>query len=66
MAKKLRLGIIGLGAQGSMYAQFIAEGMVPNMEIGAICDIDPAKADVAGPRTPACRSTRLHRDAGQR
>src|SRR3954453_759458 len=47
MADKVRLGIIGLGAQGSIYAKFIADGMVPNMEIGAICDIDPAKADVA-------------------
>jgi predicted dehydrogenase len=47
MADKVRLGIIGLGAQGSIYAKFIADGMVPNMEIGAICDIDPAKAEVA-------------------
>ena len=47
MANKVRLGIIGLGAQGSMYAGFIQDGMVPNMEIGAICDVDPAKAQVA-------------------
>ena len=46
MANKVRIGIIGLGAQGSMYATFIADGMVPNMEIGAICDVDPAKAEV--------------------
>ncbi|WP_167040849.1 Gfo/Idh/MocA family oxidoreductase [Salinibacterium sp. ZJ454] len=44
---QVRLGIIGLGAQGSMYAKFIADGLVPNMVIGAIADIDPAKADVA-------------------
>ncbi len=46
MANKVRLGIIGLGAQGSMYAGFIQDGMVPNIEIGAICDVDPAKAQV--------------------
>ena len=40
---KVRLGIIGLGAQGSMYAKFIKSGMVPNMEIGAICDPKPEK-----------------------
>jgi predicted dehydrogenase len=45
MAEKVRLGIIGFGAQGSMYAKFIADGMVPNMVIGAIADTDPAKAD---------------------
>jgi predicted dehydrogenase len=41
MANKVRLGIIGLGARGSRYAGFIQDGMVPNMEIGAICDVDP-------------------------
>ena len=46
MANKVRLGIIGLGAQGSMYAGFIQDGMVQNMEIGAICDVDLAKAQV--------------------
>jgi predicted dehydrogenase len=44
MAEKVRLGIIGLGAQGSMYAKFISDGLVPNMVIGAIADADPAKA----------------------
>ena len=47
MADKVRLGIIGFGAQGSFYARAIAEGKVPNMEIGAICDIDPARLDEA-------------------
>lgn len=49
--KKIRLGIIGLGAEGGMYANFITEGMVPNVEIGAICDILPekkARADELG------------------
>ncbi len=42
----VRLGIMGLGAQGSMYAGLIADGLVPNMVIGAICDHDPAKAEL--------------------
>lgn len=46
--KKVRMGIIGIGAQGGLYAGFIAEGKVKNMVIGAICDIDPEKkADCA-------------------
>jgi predicted dehydrogenase len=44
MADQVRLGIIGFGNQGSTYARMIAEGMVPNMTIGAICDSDPDKA----------------------
>lgn len=47
MEKKVRLGIIGLGTQGGMYAKFIKDGMVPNMEIGAICDIDLSKKETA-------------------
>ncbi|SEL91388.1 Predicted dehydrogenase [Alkalibacterium putridalgicola] len=45
MSKKVRLGIIGLGTQGGMYAKFIKDGMVPNMEIAAICDIDVSKKE---------------------
>ena len=40
---KVRLGIIGLGAQGGFYAKLITDGLVPNMMIGAICDIDESK-----------------------
>lgn len=52
MTNTVRLGIIGLGAQGSMYAKFIADGLVPNMSIGAIADIDPAKAAIAAETYP--------------
>lgn len=52
MSSQVRLGIIGLGAQGGMYAQFIAQGMVPSMTIGAICDIDPVKAAVVKEKYP--------------
>lgn len=43
MSKKIRLGIIGLGAEGGMYANFLHENRVNNMVIGAICDILPEK-----------------------
>lgn len=45
--KKVRLGIIGLGAQGGAYAGFIDEGRVPHMEIGAVCDVDASKKEAA-------------------
>ncbi|MBW9095664.1 Gfo/Idh/MocA family oxidoreductase [Microbacterium jejuense] len=50
MTDTVRLGIIGLGAQGGMYADLIAAGRVPGIALGAICDIDPAKAVSAGER----------------
>jgi predicted dehydrogenase len=43
----VRLGIIGLGAQGGMYAKLIGDGKVPHLAIGAICDIDTGKAAIA-------------------
>lgn len=45
--EKVRLGIIGLGAEGGMYAKFLDDGMVDNMVIGAICDIDDSKRAAA-------------------
>ena len=48
----VRLGIIGLGAEGGMYANLITEGKVKNMVIGAICDNDPAKKQVAEEKYP--------------
>jgi predicted dehydrogenase len=55
MADKVRLGIVGLGAQGSAYARFITDGLVPNIEIGALCDVDPAKAEFASSTYPDVR-----------
>lgn len=45
MVNKVRLGIIGFGTQGSAYAKFIKDGLVPNMEVSAICDSDSAKSE---------------------
>ncbi|MFZ1410471.1 MAG: Gfo/Idh/MocA family oxidoreductase [Micropruina sp.] len=45
--QKIRLGIIGLGAQGGYYASFLAEGKVSNTVLGAICDTDERKRDAA-------------------
>lgn len=52
MTTKVRLGIIGLGAQGSMYAKFIADGLVPNMDVAAIADHNPEKAAIAAESYP--------------
>ncbi|WP_163539708.1 Gfo/Idh/MocA family oxidoreductase [Gracilibacillus sp. YIM 98692] len=49
---KVKLGIIGLGQQGGAYANFIKEGRISNMEIGAICDNDPEKKERAETEFP--------------
>src|SRR6476620_3897345 len=52
MMKTVRMGIIGIGAQGGTYAGFIAEGKVKNTVLGAICDIDPAKKEMCAEKYP--------------
>ena len=46
MAKKLKLGIIGVGAIGTVHAE--AHQTVGETEITAICDVDPKKLEIAG------------------
>ena len=36
MTDTIRLGVIGLGAEGGLYANLISGGKTPHVEIGAI------------------------------
>src|SRR5699024_10221022 len=38
VTREVRLGIVGYGAQGSVYARMIADGQVPGMALGALAD----------------------------
>lgn len=44
--KVVRLGLVGLGNMGQSHAKSILEGKVPRCELAAICDTNPAKADL--------------------
>jgi len=44
---RVRLGIIGLGAEGGLYATLLAEDKVPGMRLAAICDVLPEKKEAA-------------------
>jgi predicted dehydrogenase len=50
---KVRLGIVGLGAQGSVYAGLVSDGTVPTLELGAICDGSPATRQLVKSKYPA-------------
>ena len=48
MAEKVKLGIIGIGNQGSTYARrLVRENWVPEIEVAAIADINPARLNWA-------------------
>ena len=42
---KLRIGIIGYGNMGTSHVRNVMEGKVPAMEVGAVCDISPARRE---------------------
>ncbi len=60
--EKIRLGIIGVGAQGGAYAGFLtgtgglpgmpAAPCPPHVELGALCDIDPEKEKMCKEKYP--------------
>ncbi len=62
MEKKIRFGLIGIGAQGGAYAGFLTgRGGMPGMpaapcpphcELGALCDIDPEKEKMCKEKYP--------------
>ena len=45
--EKVRIGIIGVGNQGSFYAKLIREGKIAKGELTAVCDIKESKLEVA-------------------
>lgn len=55
MTDKIRLGIIGFGAQGGFYGSLIAEGRVPNMTVGAVADHNADKREAAAKLLPEAK-----------
>ena len=45
--KKIKLGILGLGNQGSMYSKKIVAGECPEVELVAVCDRNPKRLEWA-------------------
>ena len=43
--EKVRLGIIGIGNMGSAHTKNLTEGLIPEMELVAACDINPARLE---------------------
>jgi predicted dehydrogenase len=60
--KKLRVGVVGVGHIGSNHARIYSE--LPNAELVAILDIDPARADEIGGKYKAKAAASLNEFAG--
>ena len=50
---KIRMGIIGIGNMGSGHAKNIVEGKCPEIELAAVCDINPDRLQWAQENLPA-------------
>ncbi len=53
--KKVRLGILGIGNMGSGHLENILCGRCPEIEVTAVCDVNPARLDFALSRLAAKR-----------
>jgi hypothetical protein len=60
--KKVRFGIIGMGNQGTYYANLLKDGKVDNGILSAICDNNP-KIPPAIPAIPNNHARPLHINA---
>ena len=49
---KLRLGVIGFGNMGTGHVGNVMTGRVPEMTLGAVCDISPARQEAARKQYP--------------
>ncbi len=43
---KVRLGVIGIGNMGSVHVRNVLAGKVPEMEVTAVCDINPRRREL--------------------
>ncbi len=46
MVEKVRLGVVGVGAQGRLYAELVASGRVPSLTLTALCSPNPASGSI--------------------
>lgn len=59
----IRLGIVGLGSQGSLYTKLISDKRVPNATLGALCSPNPESKNLAAHQALAAESgVPLHTD----
>ncbi len=49
---KVKIGIIGFGNMGTAHASNLSQGKVPDMEMVAICDIEPSRREEAAKQYP--------------
>ncbi len=43
----IRFGVVGYGNMGTHHARYFSEGKVENATLGAVCDLDPARLEIA-------------------
>lgn len=50
--ENVRLGVVGYGNMGVIHASNVLKGKVPNMELGAVCDVSDARVESAKKNCP--------------
>ena len=55
---KVKLGIVGVGNMGTGHSKNYLDGLMPEIEITAVADRNPARREWAKETSPACRFLR--------
>ena len=58
--KKVRLGILGMGNMGSGHLENILNDRCPEVEVTAVCDLNPARLEFALGRLAEHRKAKPH------
>lgn len=53
--KKIKLGVLGYGNIGTLHVSNVLDGKCPEVEISAICDINPEKRAEASKKVPSAK-----------
>ncbi|MGI5952352.1 MAG: Gfo/Idh/MocA family protein [Brooklawnia sp.] len=53
MPEQIRTAVVGVGAQGRMYAQLIADGRAPSLQLAALCSANPNSTNLAAHQATA-------------
>ncbi len=43
--KKMRVGVVGCGAIGSVVVDYLVKGRIPHLRLGGVCEIDPVRRE---------------------
>mgnify|MGYP001569049823 CR=1 FL=1 len=64
-AKKVRLGVIGMGGMGTHHARYVQQGQIKKCDLTAVCDVDPKRLESFGDKVKRFTDSRALIHSGE-